>query len=157
MDGAYVELEHPADVWLEVRAPDLAGLFENALYALYSQIVDVGDVRPARAVTLASSGGSPDDALRALLAEALFLFETEGFLAAGARVEIDEGVTGAERRTRRSADPAARLRATAHIWGESADRDRHLLLAEVKAVTYHRLSVERTADGGWRATVLLDV
>ena len=37
MSGAYVELEHPADLFLEIRAPDLPTLFGNALYALYDQ------------------------------------------------------------------------------------------------------------------------
>lgn len=158
MSGAYVELEHPADVWLQVRAPGLPGLLENALYAFYSQIVDLRDVVPERAVTLISSGDSPDEVLRALLAEALFRFETEGFLAAGARVEIDESAADGARGADAAAERRApRLRAAARVWGESADRGRHSLLAEVKAVTYHRLSVEQTADGGWRATVLLDV
>ncbi len=49
------------------------------------------------------------------------------------------------------------LRATARLWGESADRSRHALLAEVKAVTYHQLTASRTPEGGWRATVLFDV
>ena len=82
MSGAYAELDHPADVWLEVRAPDLPQLFENALYAFYRQIVDLETVRPRREVALDAAGDSVESALRALLAEALFRFETDGFLAA---------------------------------------------------------------------------
>ena len=40
--------------------------------------------------------------------------------------------------------------------GEHIDRARHRLEADVKAVTAHRLSVER-AGAGWRASVTLDV
>ena len=47
-----------------------------------------------------------------------------------------------------------RLRAEAI--GETIDPGRHSLLADVKAVTLHRLVVERTPDG-WRAVVVLDV
>lgn len=45
----------------------------------------------------------------------------------------------------------------AELWGESLDRERHELLAEVKAVTYHRLQAEAHPAGSWRAAVLLDV
>lgn len=40
--------------------------------------------------------------------------------------------------------------------GEPIDPARHDLTGDVKAVTVHRLKVERT-DAGWRATVVLDV
>ena len=40
--------------------------------------------------------------------------------------------------------------------GETIDPARHPLLADVKAVTLHRLSVEKTPSG-WRAVVVLDV
>ncbi len=143
MDGAYVELDHPADVWLEVRADTLPTLFEHALYAFYRQVVDLDGVRPTREVRLEADGESVEDCLRALLTEALFLLETEGFLAAGAHVCTCDA-------------EGPRMRVTVHLWGETADRARHSLLAEVKAVTYHRLTVDST-PAGWRATVLLDV
>ena len=40
--------------------------------------------------------------------------------------------------------------------GETIDSARHQLSADVKAVTMHRLDVRRT-NGGWEATVVLDV
>ena len=56
-----------------------------------------------------------------------------------------------------SAVPDGRVQVTAHLHGETIDKRRHTLLTEVKAVTYHRLTVDRTPEGGWRATVLFDV
>ncbi len=144
MNGVYVELDHPADVWLEVRADTLPALFEHALYAFYRQVVELDGVHPAREVDLEAEGDSVEDCLRALLAEALFLLETKGFLAAGAFVRACD-------------TKGPRVHVTVHLWGETADRARHSLLAEVKAVTYHRLTVTSTPEGGWRATVLLDV
>jgi SHS2 domain-containing protein len=44
----------------------------------------------------------------------------------------------------------------ATLKGESIDPSRHELSNDVKAVTVHRLKVERTG-GGWKATVVLDV
>ncbi len=40
--------------------------------------------------------------------------------------------------------------------GERLDPDRHSLRVDVKAVTLHRFSLERT-DQGWRALVILDI
>jgi SHS2 domain-containing protein len=40
--------------------------------------------------------------------------------------------------------------------GEAIDPSRHQLSGDVKAVTLHRLNVQRT-DGGWEATVVLDI
>ena len=48
----------------------------------------------------------------------------------------------------------ARLRA--ELAGERIDRDRHRLLADVKAATAHGLRVAHT-DAGWEAHVTLDV
>jgi SHS2 domain-containing protein len=42
------------------------------------------------------------------------------------------------------------------VLGEPLDPGRHHLHGEVKAVTWHGLTVEPT-DAGWRAWVLLDV
>ncbi len=49
------------------------------------------------------------------------------------------------------------MQVKACVFGEKADKAVHNLLTEVKAVTYHQLDVSRDDDGGWRATVLLDV
>ena len=46
---------------------------------------------------------------------------------------------------------------SARLRGEDADKRRHTLLTEIKAVTFHRLSAAQAPDGTWRATVLLDI
>jgi SHS2 domain-containing protein len=153
MSGAYGELEHPADLFLEIRGRDVAELFENALYAFYSQVADLEGVE-ARAVTdLDVRGGSLDEALRAMLAEALYRFDTQGFAAVSARVAVR-----ADRGAQVAGDGLAEtVRVTARLWGGRPPRHPGSLLTEVKAVTYHRLTVAQTRDGDWRATVLFDV
>jgi SHS2 domain-containing protein len=116
--------------------------------ALYDNLVALADVCETESRTVAAEGDTVADALRALLAEALFLFDTEGFLAAGATVTVQGGASVEE------TGPTAVL---AELYGEPLDRNRHELLAEVKAVTFHRLQAEALPDGSWRATVLLDV
>jgi len=44
----------------------------------------------------------------------------------------------------------------AAVEGEAIEPSRHQLSADIKAVTLHRLNVQR-ADNGWEATVVLDI
>lgn len=160
MSNAFVELEHAADLFLEIRADDLPGLFENALYAFYCQVAELDSVGTGGEMVLEARGASLDDALRALLAEALFRFETEGFIGAAAEVTLQDSAVDFSAEPDGSREPlavASRFHVVARLWGEEADRRRHALLAEVKAVTYHRLKVSQTPDRGWRATVLFDL
>ena len=75
-----------------------------------------------------------------MLTDMLVLFETDGMLASS--VEVD--VTTAE----------DQWRAVAKVRGELYDGDRHELLHDIKAVTYHTLEVR--PDEGW-ARVLFDI
>jgi len=141
---AYADLDHPADVFLEIWGDDLSVVFENALFALYDHIAELAGFGTGHEEVITVEGPDAAGALRSLLAEALYLFSTEGFVAARAEIDVQ---------TR----PAGEVGVTARLDGEIVDRRRHTLFTEVKAVTYHQLTVEKTAEGGWRATVLLDV
>jgi SHS2 domain-containing protein len=141
---AYTELDHPADVFLEVWGKDLPELFENALFALYDQMAELEGFDSSRRETITVDEADTSGALRALLSEALYRFATEGFVAVQAKISVQTAAAG-------------RVQVTAHLNGETVDRQRHTLLDEVKAVTYHRLTVEEAPEGGWQATVLLDV
>ncbi len=142
-DGAYTELDHPADVLLEIWGKNLPGLFDNALFALYDQLAELEGFEAERKEIMAVNAPTPAEALRSLLSEALYRFATKGFVAT--RAEIDVKTT-----------PTDGIEVTAELHGETVDRQRHTLLTEVKAVTYHKLSVEPQPDGSWRATVLFD-
>ena len=128
--GAYAELEHPADLFLEIRGRDLHDLFENALFALYAQVADLEGFEPRQAQTLEVTGAGLDEALRTLLSEALYRFET-GRLR-GSRHARSGGRAA-------SAETSALASDSARLWGETATERGTLCSAEVKAVTYHRL------------------
>ena len=87
--------------------------------------------------------------LVALVAAHLLLLARRRSRAAehsAARAEVDVQTTSPDQ-----------VQVTARLDGETLDRERHTLLSEVKAVTYHQLTVERVPEGGWRASVLFDV
>jgi len=158
-EDAYRELEHPADLLLEITGPDLAGLFENALFAFYDQVAELDRFGPDRELSITVRETSPADVLRALLSEALYRLETEGFVAVGAQVTVETGVSPGclETRAENARPEPGGLKAVARLWGENATASRHTLATEIKAVTYHRLAVERRPDGTYLATVLFDV
>ena len=133
----YRELEHTGDLAIEVTAPSREELLAQALIALARLMVEEEgiDAREHREIGIRSE--SDDDTIRDLLAAALNLFLIDGFIWNTAAVSIRDGAI------------------VASLAGEVFDRNRHQLIGEIKAVTYHRLAVEETASG-WRAVVVFD-
>ena len=135
----YELFEHTADLGLRVLAADLDELFAEAGRGLLSIIADdPAAVRAVTAVPIHIEGTRLDYLLFDWLNELLAIFETR-YLLLG-RFEVRVGTGG--------------LDAVAH--GETLDRGRHRLLHEVKAITYHGLSVQHTT-GGWHAEVIVDI
>ena len=133
------EVAHTADVGFEVEAATLAGVFERAALGLGQAIADADGIRARsrRVVTVRANDRAAllHDFLHALL----LLAQVDGFLFEGVEV---------------TAIDARCVRAV--VTGESLDPARHHLHGEVKAVTWHGLSVEQCGDV-WRARVILDV
>lgn len=135
----YETFEHTADLGLRVKAADLPTLFAEAARGLMSVIVaNLDEVKPVREMTLEVAGDALDELLFDWLSEVLYAFESEHLLLSEFAVEL----TGVG------------LKATAR--GEPLDVGRHQLEHEVKAITYHGLKVEQTAEG-WLAEAILDI
>jgi SHS2 domain-containing protein len=131
--------EHTADLGLRVRAADLDTLFAEAAQALFAAIVeDIGTVVASRRVDVRLPPDDREYLLFDWLKALLYHFDADHLLLSRFEVHVgDDGLTGA-------------------AWGEPLDRSRHELAHEVKAITYHGLCVERTADG-WLAEVIVDI
>ena len=141
----YETFEHTADLGLRVRAPDLDTLFVEAARALFSAIVEELDtVEPQQQVNLRLENEDLELLLFDWLNELLYKFDTEHLLFGRFQVETRplEGRSG------------LLLKGVAS--GEPLDRTRHALSHEVKAITYHGLRVEQTADG-WLAEIIVDI
>jgi SHS2 domain-containing protein len=131
--------DHTADLGLRVRAADLDALFAEAAEALFSVIVeDLSTVRAERAFEVHLHGDDREYLFYDWLKALLYHFDAEHILFS--RFEVSVSATGLEGRA----------------WGEPLDRARHELCHEVKAITYHGLKVEQTADG-WLAEVIVDI
>lgn len=135
----YEVFEHTADVGLRISAPSLEELLRDAARGLLSLLVANPDaVQPAVAKTIDIAGDDRVFLLRDWLSELLYAFESEGLLLSEYDLHLTESGLHAECR------------------GEPVDPSRHHLDHEVKAVTYHGLKAEQTADG-WFGEVILDI
>lgn len=132
-------IDHTADVGFVVRAPTREALFAESVQGMCDLICDVGTVRPTTQRPVHARGQNPGDVLRALLAELLYLFDTEYLLCP--RVTITQ-LTDTE------------CVGMAH--GEPVDARRHEIKLGIKAVTHHQLDVRQTR-AGWEARVIFDV
>ena len=132
-----------ADVAFEARGATLEETFLAAADAtLNTMVEEIGTVAPRVRRVFSLAAESLDLLLFELLQELVYRKDAERLLLRIRDLRIEEAGSG--------------YRLHAEAIGETIDRGRHPLLADVKAVTLHRLVVERSPDG-WRAVVVLDV
>jgi len=150
------QVEHTADVALEIEADGLDAAFAEAALALGEVITGGGLPEPREAVRVTLEADDAESLLVRWLSELLVHFDAEGFLAGAAEVALTPpprdarpeaaagaGAAGAVVRAAPAGDAglegAWRLRAT--LRGEAYDPARHGYGSEVKAVSYHTLRV----------------
>jgi SHS2 domain-containing protein len=129
-----------ADVAIRARASSLGQLYANAAWGMFDLICDSATIEPYRTWEVQVEAEDLEGLMVDLLTDMLVLFETEGMLAS----EVEADVTPLE----------GHWRAVAKVRGEPYDGERHQLLHDIKAVTYHTLEVR--PDEGW-ARVLFDI
>jgi protein archease len=143
MPYTYLEEIGTADIAFEATGRDLPELFSAAADATTNVMIDnIDAIQPRKARRIELSSDQLDMLLFDFLQELIFLKDAERLLLHMRDVQIDER------------DENYFLKATAE--GEPLDVERHHQRADVKAVTLHGFSVERT-EGGWKARVLLDI
>ncbi len=137
---AYRVFDHTADLGIEVTAATLEELYAEAAHALFALLTDLRRVRAGQSREAKAEGENPADLLVNFLRELLYAWNGEGFLARRCAI--------------REVTPT---RITAVLSGEKFDPARHRIVREIKAVTYHRSELRRTADGGYAARAVFDV
>lgn len=123
----YDYFEHTADVGIRAWGATLDEAFADAARGLVAQMVDVSQAKTVGEVRVEVEAESVERLLFAFLDEVLDLFYTRMWVFSEADVAI-EGDT----------------RLVATLRGEAYDAARHGHVHEVKAMTYHGLSVSRT-------------
>ncbi len=137
----YREIEHTADVGLELEASNLKAAFELAAASMFDLMCDldgVGD-EVRRTVGIRARDADLENMMVRWLNELLFVFASEGLLLS--RFDV-----------RKLASDLIE----ADVAGERYDADRHALKTEIKAVTYHDLAVDHV-EGVWFVRVIFDI
>jgi SHS2 domain-containing protein len=137
---AYRVFDHTADLGVEVTAATQEDLYAGAAFALFDLLTDLAAVRAGKLREIDVDGENPADLLVNFLREVLYAWNGEGFLMKSCDIRL---LT------------PKRLRAV--LKGEGFDPDRHRILREIKAVTYHQCSVLAAPAEGWVARVVFDV
>jgi SHS2 domain-containing protein len=161
-------LEHTADIGLRARAASLGELFEQATLGLAEVLgarwPERAGVAEVEAVPVEVEAPDLGGLLVDWLGEVLYLHEVRRAGVAAVRVEHVTETPDAAGMTRAKGvvmlvPPAKRAggRSDAGHGRPAEAGDEPFEGIEVKAVTYHRLTVERDPGGGWLAEVYLDV
>ena len=143
----YSHFDHTADLGLRAESDTLEMLFADAGLGLTAMFVEHPD-RIASVCEFEIQVVAPN--LEYLffdwLSELLFRFESDRQLAAEFR----------EIRVQDNREQGGSLELTATVVGDEFRPSVHLYGHEVKAITYHNLSIEQI-DGRWIAEVIVDI
>lgn len=132
----YELLEHTADVMVKAHGRNLEECFANAAYALFDQMVYASRVEPKMDVEFLVEGHDLESLLYNFLSEFLYLHDAKQLVLSEFHV-VMEGFG---------------LRC--HAKGERYDPARHGQRHDVKAITYHMLTVD---PGEPSVTVIFDI
>jgi SHS2 domain-containing protein len=132
----YIIFDHEADAGFEVYGHTKKELFQNAADALFSLIMNLRTISPEteRHIEIPEN----DESLIIFLNELLYLWDTEKFIPKAITI-VSEG---------------ANMKAL--LKGEIFDEHRHAVTGAVKAVTYHKFSIQQ-GQGLLKATFIVDI
>jgi SHS2 domain-containing protein len=132
-------LEHPADIGIEARGSTSVEAFGRAAAALLSLVVDPSTVASREQRRVSVQAADREQLLFRWLSEVLYLYDGAGFVSKEVQV---------------TAWTPTSLEAL--LTGEPFRPGKHITRTDIKAVTYHQLSVWQDADG-WGVRVYVDI
>jgi SHS2 domain-containing protein len=140
----YKYFDHTADIGVEISGRTKKELFANAADMLFDVLIENSAHKKAGKVqkqhkTMTISGADTQDLLINFLRELLFLFNGERYVVK--RCEIME---------------CSNKKIKARLTGERYNNNQHLIITEIKAVTYSGLTVKKIKSN-WMARVIFDV
>jgi len=133
-------IDHTADLGLRIRGETLERLFENAAQAMLNVMVKAPALQPTETVSVGLDGRDLEDRLVRWLGEVLYWFQGGKKLMVHAHVlSLSPGHLEAKLDT------------------IPYDPDKHEILCEIKAVTYHQIEIIQKNNKLWEASVIFDV
>jgi SHS2 domain-containing protein len=142
-DAYFEEIEHTADIGLKSHAPTMPQLYANMAFGMYHLVLTTEPGKQTKSRNVTATGHSLEELLVNWLSELNYLLSMHHFIASSfSDLSIAPTHSGYI------------LKATLHGW-EVRDYKKEIG-TEIKAVTYHQLSVE-TCKTGYRAQVIFDI
>jgi SHS2 domain-containing protein len=144
MPYRYLEGLTMADVAFEATGKTLEEMFASAADAMMTtQVKDIKKVGQTVEKDFTIDAPDEERLLHNFLQELIFYKDAERLLFSGYELKITKA---------KGAGFALKVKAK----GEPLDMKKHELLVDVKAVSWHKFKVEKTARG-WKAVVIIDV
>ena len=135
----YEMIEHTAEIGIKAYGKNEEELFSNLAEGMFSIAAGLENVKPEVSCNFEASAENVQELVFMYLSRLLYLFETKNILFC--RFEIDRLELG--------------KRITGKAWGEPINREKHRLLRDIKAVTFHNLEVKKNKV--WTARVIFDI
>lgn len=132
-------IEHPADTGIKAFGGTLEEAFRSAALGLMSLMIDPKSVEQLEERSLRIFGPDREQLLVRWLSEILFLFDGEKFVIGNVKITSFVG-----------------NELTAVVKGEPYRTEKHLTLLDVKAITYHNLSIEEV-EGIFQIQFVVDI
>lgn len=132
-------IEHTADTGVRAFGATLEETFINAARGMFSIIAETKAATAAESFDIEVEGSDREALLVAWLGELLYLYDSRNVLL---------GIF--------AIDQMSETTLKGRAWGEAIDLSRHQPGVDIKAVTWHMLSVRREGSG-WIAEVIFDV
>lgn len=139
MDSGYELFDHTADIGIRVWAPTRASLIAPATDGLYAALGELVLRQSRDDHTITRTADDAALLLHDYLSELLHLFDVRQACLSGVRVE-----------------DYTDTRLVVHGALAALDQERSQLAGEIKAITYHELTV-RPTEHGFEATYIVDV
>ncbi|MBI5216017.1 MAG: archease [Ignavibacteriae bacterium] len=139
MKPGFTILEHPADMGIEATGETLAQAFEQAAMGMMSIILDVSTVEKKDTRTINLRAGDIEQLLVKWLTEILYLYDGQQFVPCSFSIQ-----------------KLSETNLEAKINGEQLQQEKHRTKLDVKAVTYHQLSIKHSVNDV-TLTVFLDI
>jgi len=136
---SYQIIDHTADLGIIVEGTDEKNLFIRAAQAMADLMVK-GDISKKTVIKdLSLQGEDFPDLMVKWLGEILYLFHGEKLLVHSIKIK--------------SISP---IQLESKLDLTHFDPEKHEILREIKAVTYHQISVDKVNDG-WQARIIFDI
>ncbi len=135
----YQTIDHTADLGITVQAESVESLFKEAALALSELIVGKRAFKSVEEIRISVSGSDWPDLMVNWLRELLYLWNGKNLMPGAVAIRALKPFT---------------LDATVMV--DSTFCDPHDVLNDIKAVTYHQISVENQA-ANWQANIIFDI